>query len=80
MIYMGVQTINKLNRAIAPPVKDAREFELELPPYIRHTLSNGVEVYAIDLGKVDAMMVSWIFDAGNSYETATEWRLRRMRC
>jgi zinc protease len=66
---MGVQTIDKLNRAIAPPVKDAREFELELPPYIRHTLSNGVEVYAIELGKIDAMMVSWIFDAGNSYET-----------
>jgi zinc protease len=66
---MAVQSINKLNRKIAPPVKDAREFELELPPYVRYTLSNGVEVYAIDLGKVDAMMVSWIFDAGNSYET-----------
>jgi zinc protease len=66
---MGVQTIHKLNRKVAPPVKDAREFELELPPYVRHTLSNGVEVYTIDLGKVDAMMVSWIFDAGNSYET-----------
>lgn len=65
---MGVQTIHKLNRKVAPPVKDAREFELELPPYVRYTLSNGVEVYAIDLGKVDAMMVSWIFDAGNSYE------------
>ncbi len=66
---MAVQLKNKLNRKIAPPVKDAREFELELPPYVRHTLSNGLEVYAIDLGKVDAMMVSWIFDAGNSYET-----------
>jgi zinc protease len=66
---MAVRSINKLNRKVAPPVKDAREFELELPPYVRYTLSNGVEVYAIDLGKVDAMMVSWIFDAGNSYET-----------
>ena len=65
---MGIPTIHKLNRKVAPPVKDAKEFELELPPYVRHTLSNGVEVYAIDLGKVDAMMVSWIFDAGNSYE------------
>lgn len=65
---MTVKEISKLNRAVAPPVKDAKEFELELPPYVRHTLSNGVEVYAIDLGKVDAMMVSWIFDAGNSYE------------
>jgi zinc protease len=64
-----MQTTHRLNRKVAPAVKDAREFELELPPYIRHTLSNGVEVYAIDLGKVDAMMVSWIFDAGNSYET-----------
>ena len=66
---MGIRTINKLNRAVAPPIKDAREFELELPPYTRHTLSNGVEVYAVDLGKVEAMMVSWIFDAGNSFET-----------
>ena len=65
---MPVKTINTLNRSVAPPVKDAKEFELALPPYVKHTLSNGVEVYAIDLGKVDAMMVSWIFDAGNSYE------------
>ena len=67
--FIIMQTIHKLNRKVAPPVKDAREFELELPPYVRHTLGNGIEVYAIDLGKVDAMMVSWIFDAGNSYET-----------
>src|SRR6185312_16071063 len=66
---MAVQTFQKLNRQVAPPIKDAKEFELELPPYTKHTLRNGVEVYAIDLGKVDAMMVSWIFDAGNSYET-----------
>jgi zinc protease len=66
---MAVKSINKLNRKVAPPVKDAKEFELELPPYTRHTLSNGLEVYAIDMGKVEAMMVSWIFDAGNSYET-----------
>jgi zinc protease len=66
---MGVQPKSKLNRKKAPPIKDAIEFELELPPYTKHTLSNGVEVYTIDMGKVDAMMISWIFDAGNSYET-----------
>ena len=65
---MDVQTTAKLNRAIAPPIKDAIEFELNLPPYAKHVLSNGVEVYAVDLGKVEAMMVSWIFDAGNSWE------------
>jgi len=57
-----------LNRTIAPPIKDAREFDLQLPLYKKHVLSNGVEVYAIDLGNEDAVMVSWIFDAGNSHE------------
>lgn len=65
---MEVKTTTKLNRAIPPPIKDAVEFELNLPPYRRSVLSNGVEVYAIDLGNVEAMMVSWIFDAGNSWE------------
>jgi len=68
---MAVHQISKLNRKVAPPIKDAKEFELELPPYTKYTLSNGVDVYAIDLGKVDAMMISWIFEAGNSYETKT---------
>ncbi|HEY6899750.1 MAG TPA: pitrilysin family protein [Puia sp.] len=58
-----------LNRKVAPPIKDAIEFELILPPYKKYTLSNGVEVYAVDLGNVDAMMINWIFDAGNWYET-----------
>ena len=65
---MEVKETAKLNRAIAPPIKDAKEFELILPPYKKSVLSNGVEVYAIDLGNVEAMMVSWIFDAGNSWE------------
>ncbi|HVS97084.1 MAG TPA: pitrilysin family protein [Puia sp.] len=65
---MEVRTTATLNRAIAPPIKDAIEFELNLPPFRKHVLSNGVEVYAIDLGNVEAMMVSWIFDAGNSWE------------
>src|ERR1700753_1722727 len=65
---MSVQMKSILDRTIAPPIKDAIEFELNLPPYRRHLLSNGVEVFAIDLGDVDAMMVSWIFNAGNSYE------------
>ncbi|HXB95945.1 MAG TPA: pitrilysin family protein [Puia sp.] len=65
----AVQEKNMLDRKIAPRIKDATEFQLELPPYTRHVLTNGVEVFAIDMGTVDAMMVSWIFNAGNSYET-----------
>ncbi len=54
-----------LNRTIAPPIKDAREFELQLPLYRRQVLSNGVEVFSIDLGNEDALMIAWIFEAGN---------------
>jgi len=57
-----------LNRQIAPPIKDATEFKLDLPPYKKHVLSNGVEIYAIDLGNVDAMMINWVFDAGNWFD------------
>src|SRR3954453_22951474 len=57
-----------LNRTIAPPVKDAREFELQLPLYRKQVLSNGVEVFSIDLGNEDALMIAWIFEAGNSHE------------
>ena len=65
---MVTQQKSMLNRKVAPVIKDAIEFELILPRYKKHVLSNGVEVYAIDLGTVDAMMINWIFDAGNSYE------------
>src|SRR5215469_11564731 len=66
---MSVQMKSILDRTIAPPIKDAIEFELSLPPYQKHVLANGVEVFAIDLGNVEALMVSWIFDAGNSFES-----------
>jgi predicted Zn-dependent peptidase len=65
---MPTQTKYKLDRTIAPPIKDASEFELILPPYQEATLANGIEVYSVDLGNEEAMMVSWIFDAGNWWE------------
>ena len=37
------QKKSMLNRTIAPPIKDAVEFELVLPPYQKHTLKNGIE-------------------------------------
>ncbi len=57
-----------LNRTIAPHIKDASEFHPQLPPYSKQLLRNGVEVYAIDLGTLDTLMVNWVFDGGNSYE------------
>ncbi len=57
-----------LNRTIAPKVVDAVDFHLTLPPYNKYTLRNGVEIFAIELGELDTLMVNWIFDAGNFYE------------
>lgn len=57
-----------LNRTIAPPIKDAIDFKLELKPYTKFTLDNGIEVYAIDAGAEEVLQVEWIFAAGNWYE------------
>lgn len=57
-----------VNRAIAPPIKDPVEFDITLPPASRQTLSNGVEVYLVDMGTEDTLMINWVFYAGNSYE------------
>lgn len=59
-----------LNRTIAPPIKDAIEFSLQLKKYQKFKLDNGVEVYAIDAGSQEVMQMEMVFFAGNSYETA----------
>jgi len=50
-----------LNRTLSPKIIDAVDFHLALPPYQKHTLSNGVQVYAIDLGEQDTLMINWVF-------------------
>jgi zinc protease len=60
--------MDMLNRTIAPKITDAVEFELTLPPYHRQVLRNGLEVYAINLGTQDTLMVNWVFNAGNWFE------------
>ncbi len=57
-----------INRKVAPPIVDAVDFHLTLKPYERYTLDNGIEVYAINAGSQEVMMVEWVFFAGNSYE------------
>jgi len=56
------------NRNIAPPIVDAVNFHLKLQPYQKYILNNGVEVYAVNAGTEDVMLVEWVFDAGNWYE------------
>lgn len=57
-----------LNRTLSPKIIDAVDFHLSLPPYQKYTLSNGVQVFAIDLGEQDTLMINWVFFAGNWYE------------
>jgi zinc protease len=57
-----------VNRAVAPDIKDAIEFDLQLKPYEKFVLDNGVDVYAVNAGAEEVLHVEWVFFAGNSYE------------
>jgi zinc protease len=58
-----------LNRTIAPPIVDPVAFDISLPACKKYTLSNGIEVFTVDMGSEDTLMVNWVFYAGNWYET-----------
>ncbi|MGZ8557748.1 MAG: M16 family metallopeptidase, partial [Chitinophagaceae bacterium] len=57
-----------INRKQAPPIVDAVNFNLHLKPYKKLTLKNGVDVYTIEAGAEEVMLVEWVFYAGNWYE------------
>ena len=56
------------DRTKVPKIKLPVEFNVQLPPYKKYTLSNGVEVFSIDMGGEDTLMLNWVFYAGNWYE------------
>ena len=56
------------DRAVPPFIKDAVDFKVTLPPCEQHVLSNGVEVYALNMGTEEMIMLNWVFYAGNWYE------------
>ncbi|MCC6286997.1 MAG: insulinase family protein [Chitinophagaceae bacterium] len=57
-----------INRTAAPGIKDAIDFNLELKPYTKFALDNGIEVYTINAGEEDVIQVELVFFAGNWYE------------
>ncbi len=57
-----------LERKKAPAIVDAVNFHLQLKQCQRFTLKNGAEVYAIDAGAEEVMMIEWVFFAGNWFE------------
>ena len=56
------------NRTLAPNIKDAVEFDVQLKPYHSYTLDNGTTVYSIDAGAEEVVMVELVFFAGNWHE------------
>ena len=60
--------MNTLNRKEAPYIKDAVDFNLQLKPYQKFVLDNGIDVYAINGGAEDVVQIEWVFYAGNSFE------------
>lgn len=57
-----------IDRTVAPRIVDAVDFKLQLKPYKKYVLKNGVEVFSIDAGAEDVMMIEWVYFAGNAYE------------
>ena len=60
--------MEKLLRTEPPPIKDPVDFNIVLPLCDMKTLSNGVQVYMLDMGTEDTMMIDWVFYAGNCFE------------
>ncbi|HEV3223108.1 MAG TPA: pitrilysin family protein [Puia sp.] len=58
-----------LNRKSAPEITDAVKFQLSLPPNQKITLRNGVDVFLVDMGTVDTLMMNIVFYAGNCFES-----------
>jgi zinc protease len=65
---MITATKNSIDRTIAPKIIDAVDLKLRLKPYQKYVLKNGVEVYAVDAGAEEVMMVEWVYCAGDWHE------------
>jgi zinc protease len=57
-----------MNRKTAPLIKDAVEFNLQLKPYQKFSLTNGVPVYCVDAGAQEVVQIELVFYAGNWFE------------
>lgn len=58
--------MNKINRKIAPKIYSVEEVNLPKPNITY--LDNGIPIYIINMGKIDATRIEVIFNAGRPYE------------
>jgi predicted Zn-dependent peptidase len=57
-----------LNRKTAPEITDAVKFHLDLPAHEKVSLRNGVDVFLVNMGALDTLMMNVVFYAGNCFE------------
>jgi zinc protease len=69
MRLTNMQLKEMLNRKIAPPIKDPLDFTIQLPPYTKYTLDNGIPVYMISAAEQETMLIDIVFPAGDWYES-----------
>jgi predicted Zn-dependent peptidase len=60
--------IQTIDRKSPPRIKDAIELDLTLKPCEKATLANGTEVYAVNAGAEEVLVIEWVFYAGNWFE------------
>lgn len=58
------------DRTIAPPIKDAINFNVQLPACHQFSLDNSTPVYYISDGAEEVAVVEWVYYAGNSFENS----------
>lgn len=57
-----------LDRTIAPPIKNAIDFDYVLPPINEDRLSNGLPFYWLNAGTQHVVEIDWVFPAGLWFE------------
>ena len=50
-----------LNRKNAPVITDAVKFHLDLPAHEKISLRNGVDVFLVNMGTLDTLMMNVVF-------------------
>lgn len=60
-----------INRKVAPPIKDAIDFDFQLLPCHAQILSNNIPLYWLSAGSQEVVQVDWVFEAGMWQEPQT---------
>ena len=56
------------DRIKSPSIVDAVDFKLTLKPYEKYTLDCGADVYTVNAGAEDVLLLEWVYFAGNCQE------------